>query len=102
MSFNIYIHDEEDNTVYDRRVTGNNWPIFKFLEIDFEELNGLSNKEVAGIALKSFIKLLTDRISAQEFDPPNGWGGCNDVHDVLINVVTFTYKHPDGTFHYGP
>lgn len=97
MSWNVSIVTEGTVEVYDRNVTWNNYDIFlKSLGCPFRELDGERACNILDGLTFAIRDILQHRIEYEPMEPPNGWGGIDDVLRVLRGMRDACEEYPEG------
>ena len=85
-----------NESVYDRNVTWNNQALFfKALGCGFRDLNGQSVAEVLPLVEHALMDIAAHRADYAPLAPDNGWGGIDDVLDVLRGLQDACTAYPD-------
>ena len=97
MSWDVSIVTQGPLEVYERGVTWNNYDIFlKSLGCPFRDLNGQRASSILDKLSYAIQDILQHRIEYEALEPPNGWGGIEDVLRVLRGMRDACEEYPEG------
>ena len=97
MSWDLEYHVVQDTIVWDRNFTYNNSEILsEAFGRPFRELHGKKGFELAPLIAAAVLDITDKRALYELLEPPNGWGGINDVLDVLHRLALWCQEKPEG------
>jgi hypothetical protein len=97
MSWDLEYHVVQDTIVWDRNFTYNNSEILsEAFGRPFRELHGKLGRELAPLIAAAVLDITDKRALYELLEPPNGWGGINDVLDVLNHLAQWCQEKPEG------
>ena len=97
MSWDIEVRALKESVVYERNVTYNNSQILKkSLGCDFRGLDGMRGDRVLSLLYIAISDLSQHRSDYEPLEPTNGWGGINDVFDLLCGLRNVCVRYTNG------
>ena len=97
MSYDIYIHDEDDEEVFSRNHTSNTSQMWKEAGVNLQEFEGKPASELVDPLTAAILDIVLNKRWYRKYEPANGWGDVDSTIAFLSDVLDACEQTPNGT-----